>query len=110
MKWVKSSVQATTSLGVAGKATGGKKKKCKAEARMATAKFQRWVATQIWGRDKQGARHAGQGRGERDLGQARRGRDVQLVSRPGLEGVGVATFFLVLRPGRDWTEQFEVAT
>ena len=34
---------------------------CKAEAGMATAKFQRWVATQIWGRDKQGTRRAGQG-------------------------------------------------
>ena len=29
---------------------------------MATANFQRWVANQIWGRDKQGAKCAGQGR------------------------------------------------
>ena len=54
---------------------------------MATTKFQRWVATQNWGHDKQDARRAGQRRGARDLGQTRRGRDVQLVSRPGLEGL-----------------------
>ena len=29
---------------------------------MATANFQRWVAAQIWGRDKQGAKCTGQGR------------------------------------------------
>ena len=64
-----------------------KKKKSKAEAGMATAKFQREVAAQIWGRDKQGSRCAGQGHGARDLGQKRRGRDVQLVSRPALKGL-----------------------
>ena len=32
-----------------------KKSLCKAEAGMATANFQRWVVTQIWGRDRQGA-------------------------------------------------------
>ena len=67
-----------------GKASGGiekkKKKKSNAEAEMATAKFQREVATQIWGRDKQSSGCAGQGRGERDMGQKRRGRDFQLVS------------------------------
>ena len=56
---------------------------------MATAKFQHWVATQIWGGDKQGARRTGQGRGANDLGQTRRGRDVQLVSRLGLEGLAL---------------------
>ena len=34
-----------------------------------------------------------------DLGQTRRGRDIVLASRPRLEGVGVATSFLVSRPG-----------
>ena len=32
------------------------------------------------------------GQPARDLGQTRRGRDVQLVSRPGLEGVGVTAW------------------
>ena len=73
---------------------------------MATVKFQREVATQTWGRDKQGSRCVGQRRSARDLGQKRRGRDVQLVSRLGLEGLAsrhrfeVATWggLLELRP------------
>ena len=76
-----------------------KKKKSMAEAEIATAKFQREVATQIWGRDKQGSRCAGQGRGAHDLGQKRRGRDVQLVSRLGLEGLASRHGFEVATSG-----------
>ena len=56
------------------------------------------VTCRVLGALGRGARHAGKGRCEHNLGQTRRGRDVQLVSRPGLEGwrcdilFGVATW------------------